>query len=103
MASTLAPQPSRATSAGSGPRGSTHGLLLPVGSSDTSRGGSITAAPVPPAGAPMRTLLAFIQSQLDSLGPDDVLLSQFKLNPSSSERRTGSTYTPLWPHTAACA
>lgn len=86
--STLAQQPSQAAS-----MGSMHGSLLPVRSSEASRAGSTVAVPVPPASAPLSTQLAFVQSQLDSLGPDDPVMSQFKLL-GPSDRRQGGALPP---------
>lgn len=102
--SALAPQPSHATSTNSGQRGSMHNGLPPASSVDTSHAASVAAMPVPPAGAPLATLVAFIQSQLDTIGPHDIVLSQFKLQGSSaSDRCIGGVsprhmITPLPPH-----
>lgn len=90
-----APQSSHGTSTASRTRGSMNGAVLPVGSVDTSRTGSATAVPVPPAGAPLATLVAFIQSQLDTIGPDDIVLAQYKLQGATpSDRRVGSALPP---------
>lgn len=96
--STLAQQPSQAAS-----MGSMHGSLLPVRSSEASRAGSTVAVPVPPASAPLSTQLAFVQSQLDSLGPDDPVMSQFKLLGPSDRRQGGALPPPRVPRARSAA
>eukprot|EP00892_Ulva_mutabilis_P002164 jgi/Ulvmu1/11949/UM082_0028.1 len=87
--SNLAQQPSHAASAASTAPSSAHPALLNVQSANASRQGSGVAVPVPPAGAPLLTKLAFVQSQLDSLGPDAAIMAQFRLLGTTDRRQGG--------------
>eukprot|EP00892_Ulva_mutabilis_P002163 jgi/Ulvmu1/11948/UM082_0027.1 len=89
VGSALAPQPSRATSTASTGPGGVRPTLLNVHSAEGSRAGSTVAMPVPAVGAPLSVKLTFMQSQLDSLGPEDTVMSQFHLL-GPSDRRQGS-------------